>query len=353
MASQQSANEGVRIERHGAGDVVAELVLDRPAAMNAVSTAQATSLVAATHQLAEDPSVRAVVVTSSSAKAFCVGADLKERNRFTDAELRAQRPVARAAYAGILNLPVPVVAAVHGFALGGGFEIALGCDLIVADDTAVFALPEVSVGVIPGGGGTVLLARRVGWNRAADLIFTARRVSAEEGYRVGFVDRLVPAGQARTAALELAEAIAANSPIGVRNAKRAIRSALAQAAIGPADVAAWDLHCTGTPGDVSELELAREFVVPSTAMIARKGVFGHGMANAGGWELTALGMALVEGRTTGTAVPAEDIHPVLRRRWGDALVTGARPLHGTHAVKVMLGIGGVTAAVVLRTPGAV
>jgi enoyl-CoA hydratase/carnithine racemase len=225
MASQQSANEGVRIERHGAGDVVAELVLDRPTAMNAVSTAQATSLVAATHQLAEDPSVRAVVVTSSSAKAFCVGADLKERNRFTDAELRAQRPVARAAYAGILNLPVPVVAAVHGFALGGGFEIALGCDLIVADDTAVFALPEVSVGVIPGGGGTVLLARRVGWNRAADLIFTARRVSAEEGYRVGFVDRLVPAGQARTAALELAEAIAANSPIGVRNAKRAIRSA--------------------------------------------------------------------------------------------------------------------------------
>ena len=219
---------GVRIQRHGEHGHVAELVLDRPEAMNAVSSRQAESIAAAATALAADPALRTVVVTSSSPRAFCVGADLKERNRLSDDELAAQRPVARRAYAGILGLPVPSIAAVHGYALGGGFEIALGCDLIVADDTAVFGLPEVSVGVIPGGGGTVLLARRVGWNRAADVIFTARRVSAEEGKALGFVDRVVAAGEARAAALELASAVAGNSPVGVRNAKRAMRAAEAE-----------------------------------------------------------------------------------------------------------------------------
>ena len=217
---------GVRVERHGERGHVAELVLDRPEAMNAVSTQVAESLATVTEELARDQTLRAVVVTSSSPKAFCVGADLKERNRFTDAELMGQRPVARRAYTGVLNLPVPAIAAVHGYALGGGFEIALSCDLIVADETAVFGLPEVSVGVIPGGGGTVLLARRIGANRAADVIFTARRVDAAEGHRLGFVDRLVPAGEDRTSALELAAAIATNSPVGVRNAKRSLRRAL-------------------------------------------------------------------------------------------------------------------------------
>ena len=227
---------GVRLERHGALGHVAELVLDRPEAMNAVSTEQARSLAAATEQLAGDPTVRAVVVSSSTAKAFCVGADLKERNRFTDAELMAQRPLARRAYAGVLNLPVPTIAAVHGYALGGGFEIALSCDLIVADETAVFGLPEVSVGVIPGGGGTVLLSRRIGANRAADLVFTARRVDAAEGDRLGFVDRLVPAGEDHKTALGLAEAIAANSPVGVRNAKTALRRAIGTDLVTALDV---------------------------------------------------------------------------------------------------------------------
>ncbi|HEU5320079.1 MAG TPA: enoyl-CoA hydratase/isomerase family protein, partial [Methylomirabilota bacterium] len=124
----------VRIERHGDGDHVAELVLDRPEAMNAVSTAMARAIGAATAELAADESVRAVVVSSSHDRAFCVGADLKERNSLTDDELRAQRPLARAAYGGVLALPVPVVAAVDGFALGGGLEIALSCDLIVAGE---------------------------------------------------------------------------------------------------------------------------------------------------------------------------------------------------------------------------
>ncbi|MEV3989453.1 enoyl-CoA hydratase-related protein [Streptomyces sp. NPDC049837] len=216
--SEQRFGEFVAVRRH---EHVAELVLDRPKAMNAVSTEMARSIGAACDALAADPSVRVTVLTSSNDRAFCVGADLKERNSFTDAELVRQRPVARGAYTGVLELPMPAIAAVHGFALGGGYELALACDIIVADETAVIGLPEVSVGVIPGGGGTQLLPRRVGAARAAQLVFTAERLQWDEAERMGLVDRI--AEDARTGALELAAKIAANSPVGLRAAKRAMR----------------------------------------------------------------------------------------------------------------------------------
>ncbi|CAM5426772.1 enoyl-CoA hydratase/isomerase family protein [Streptomyces abikoensis] len=218
--SEQRFGEWIAVRRHGH---VAELVLDRPKAMNAVSSELARRLGEATSALGADDSVRVVVLTSTHERAFCVGADLKERNSFTDAELGRQRPHARAAYTGVLELPMPTIAAVHGFALGGGFELALSCDVIVADTTAVVGLPEVSVGVIPGGGGTQLLPRRVGAARAAELIFSARRVEAEEAGRLGLVDRVVGEGQDRAEALALAERIASNSPVGLRAAKRALR----------------------------------------------------------------------------------------------------------------------------------
>ncbi len=205
---------------------VAELVLNRPEAHNALSTAMARGLASACADLAQRRDVRAVVVSSASAKAFCVGADLKERNSFTDADLMRQRLVFRAAFGGVLALPVPAIAAVHGFALGGGFEIALSCDLIVADATAVVGLPEVTVGVVPGGGGRQLLVRRVGYSRAADLIFTGRRLDADEAGALGVLDRVVAGGEARDTAMALAQTIAANSPVGVRNAKVALRRAL-------------------------------------------------------------------------------------------------------------------------------
>ena len=216
----------VTVRRHDDRDrrgYVVELVLDRAEAHNALSTAMAKELAAATAELARDENARAVVLSSTSEKAFCVGADLKERNAFSDADLLAQRPHFRAAFTGVLDLPVPTIAAVHGFALGGGFEFALSCDLIVADDTAVLGLPEVTVGVIPGGGGTQLLTRRIGSSRAADLIFTGRKIDAAEAERLGVIDRRVAVGTDREAALELATTIAANSPVGVRNAKRALR----------------------------------------------------------------------------------------------------------------------------------
>ncbi|MFI9721653.1 enoyl-CoA hydratase/isomerase family protein [Streptomyces sp. NPDC052396] len=218
--SEQHFGDQVAVYWH---DYVAELVLDRPKAMNAVSTEMARHITEATTAIARDPGVRAVVLTSTHPRAFCVGADLKERNSFTEADLARQRPHTRAAYTGVLELPVPAIAAVHGFALGGGFELALSCDVIVADRTAVVGLPEVSVGVIPGGGGTQLLPRRVGAARAAELIFTARRVEAAEARELGLVDLLVPEGEDRTEALALAQRIAANSPVGLRVAKRALR----------------------------------------------------------------------------------------------------------------------------------
>ncbi|MFK0159830.1 enoyl-CoA hydratase/isomerase family protein [Streptomyces sp. NPDC090493] len=218
--SEQRFGEFVLVRRHGK---VAEFVLDRPQAMNAVSAEMARSIVAACAALGADRDARVVVLTSSHERAFCVGADLKERNAMSDAELLRSRPLSRGAYTGVLELPMPTIAAVHGYALGGGFELALSCDVIVADGTAVVGLPEVSVGVIPGGGGTQLLPRRVGAARAAELVFSARRVEAAEARALGLVDELVEAGRDREAALELAARMAANSPVGLRAAKRALR----------------------------------------------------------------------------------------------------------------------------------
>ncbi len=213
--------DGITLREHGA---VAEIVLDRPEAANAVSTAMARALAQACRAVAEDSGIAAVVLSAAGERAFCVGADLKERATFTDDDLRRQRPVTTAAYGGVLALPQPAVAAVFGYALGGGCELALSCDLIVAEETAVFGLPEVSVGLVPGGGGTQLAPRRLRAAGAADLIFTARRVGVDEAQRLGLVDRRVPAGLARAEALALARQIAANSPVGLRQAKRALRT---------------------------------------------------------------------------------------------------------------------------------
>src|SRR3954470_18776266 len=204
-------------------DGVALVELRRPDSLNALSTRLATALTSTLHELRDDDTVHAVVLAGAGDRAFCVGADLKERNPLDDDGFRAQRVVFRDMFDSVLHLPQPAIAAVHGFALGGGLELALSCDLVVADDSAVVGLPEVSIGLVPGGGGTQLTLRRLGAGRAADVVLTGRRVGAEEARDIGLVDRLVPAGSARTAALDIAAQIAANSPIAVRAAKRALR----------------------------------------------------------------------------------------------------------------------------------
>jgi enoyl-CoA hydratase/carnithine racemase len=204
-------------------DGIAEITLNRPEAMNAISSAMAAELTRACAELAAAPEVRVVVFGAAGERAFCAGADLKERAGMTDADIMRQRPVIRAVFGALLALPQPAIAAVHGFALGGGCELALSCDLVVADETATFGLPEVTVGLVPGGGGTQLALRRLGPGRAADLVLTGRKVGVDEAMRLGLVDRRVPAGQDGPAALERAGQIAANSPVAVRAAKRAIR----------------------------------------------------------------------------------------------------------------------------------
>ena len=204
-------------------DGIAEITLNRPEAMNAISTAMAAELTRVCAELAAASEVRVVVFGAAGTRAFSAGADLKERAGMTDADILRQRHAIRGVFGALLALPQPAIAAVHGFALGGGCELALSCDLVVADDTATFGLPEVTVGLVPGGGGTQLALRRLGPGRAADLVLTGRRVGIDEAERLGLVDRRVPAGQDGPAALELAGQIAANSPVAVRAAKRAIR----------------------------------------------------------------------------------------------------------------------------------
>ncbi len=215
-----SSGVAVRTPQGGPA-ATAEITLDRPGAMNALSTAMAARLTAVCAELAADRAIRAIVL-GAAGRAFCVGADLKERAAMSDAELMAQRPVFRAAFAALLALPQPVIAAVHGYALGGGCELALSCDMIVADETAEFGLPETTVGLVPGGGGTQLALRRLGPGRAADLVLTGagRR---RRGGALGLADRVVPAGAAAEHARELAARIARNSPVAVTHAKRAMR----------------------------------------------------------------------------------------------------------------------------------
>src|SRR6516165_11671982 len=216
--------DGITMQPHLAGHAgVCEIILDRPEVLNAIDTAMATRLAQACAELASESDSRVVVLSAAGDRAFCVGADLKERNRLSDAGLLAQREVFRAAFASVLALPQPVIAAVHGYALGGGCELALCCDLIVADETAQFGLPETTVGLVPGGGGTQLAPRRLGPGKAADLVLTGRRVDAAEAARIGLADRVVPPGTACPEAIEIAGRMAANSPTAVKAAKKAIR----------------------------------------------------------------------------------------------------------------------------------
>jgi len=228
----------VHVERSGH---VAVVELHRPDALNAISTQLAKELTDLMRVVGDDTDVRAVVLAGSGDRAFCVGADLKERNALDNDGFAAQRLIFRAAFASVRALPQPAVAAVHGFALGGGLELALSCDVVVAEDAAVVGLPEVSLGLVPGGGGTQLALRRLGPGRAADVVLTGRRFPALEALDLGLVDRVVPAGSARAAATDLARQIADNSPVATRAAKRALRDgwSLDEAAAMDVEDVAW------------------------------------------------------------------------------------------------------------------
>ena len=209
----------VRVEVAGR---VATVTLDRPEALNAISTELALDLAAAVEPLGVDPGVGAVVLTGAGDRAFCVGADLKQRAGFDDQGWFVQREAFRRGFAAVRRCPLPTVAAVSGFALGGGTELAISCDLVVAATDATFGLPEVRLGLVPAGGGTQLLVRRVGRSAARDLVLTGRRVGAAEALELGLADRVVPAGEVLAAAAALADELAGNAPTAVRMAKWAL-----------------------------------------------------------------------------------------------------------------------------------
>jgi len=197
---------------------VAIVTLDRAAAHNAMSIRMIQQLDAISLELREDPDLRAVVVTGAGDRAFSAGGDLGELiPRLTAGELEILIPEPTQRF--FSELYVPVVAAVNGLCLAGGLELLLGTDIRVASEDAVFGLPEVKWGLIPGGGSHVRLPQQVGWAAAMHLLLTGESIDAGNALRIGLVGEVVPASQARDRALKLAHMIAANAPVAVRTAK--------------------------------------------------------------------------------------------------------------------------------------
>jgi enoyl-CoA hydratase/carnithine racemase len=209
----------VVLERHGH---IATVTLNRPEAHNAIDTRLIRNLREVCQELASDDQTWVVVVRGAGERAFSVGADLKERRGMDLVATQKLRAELVGTFRLLNSLPMPTIAAVHGWALGGGFELALCCDLIVAADDARFGLTEVTLGIIPGGGGTQLLPRLIGKSRAKLLIYTGRRIEASEAERLGIVVRVVPREELEASATALAEEIGANAPISLRQAKKAI-----------------------------------------------------------------------------------------------------------------------------------
>ena len=207
----------------GDGDAarhVALLTLDRPAQLNALDDRLLGSLADALEALDADPDCRCIVITGAGERAFAAGADIKELAGQTPAGLAASRGFE--AWARIRRIRTPIVAAVRGYALGGGCELAMACDMIVAGDDAQFGQPEIRIGVIPGAGGTQRLPRAIGKARAMELILTGRSIDAREAEALGLVTSVVPAEATVDAALALAGRIAAMPPLAVMAAKEAI-----------------------------------------------------------------------------------------------------------------------------------
>jgi enoyl-CoA hydratase len=202
---------------------VALVTLQRPEALNALSFALLDELAAALESLDADPACRAIVITGSGDRAFAAGADIHELEPQTSSTLTAAGAFAVWDRIGAIGLPL--IAAVRGFALGGGCELAMACDMIVAAEDASFGQPEIRLGVMPGAGGTQRLTRAIGVARAMEVILTGRTISAQEADAHGLITRIVPAAATLDAALELAGVIASMPPLAVRAAKAAILDA--------------------------------------------------------------------------------------------------------------------------------
>jgi enoyl-CoA hydratase len=210
----------VRVVREGP---VATITIDRQDKLNALNSEVLQSLATAVAQLEADQAPPlAVILTGAGEKAFVAGADIGQMASLTVEQARGFAAMGQRVLASIEAAPFPVIAAVNGFALGGGCELALSCDFILASENARFSQPEVGLGVIPGFGGTQRLARRVGLGRARELVYVGDMIGADEALRIGLVNRVLPKGELLGAAMTLAQKIATRAPLAVAAAKRAM-----------------------------------------------------------------------------------------------------------------------------------
>ncbi len=206
-----------------AGGPIATVTIDRPQVLNALDDVTLRELAAAFEGLAESPLLRCVILTGAGEKAFVAGADIANMAGLGPREARALAELGHELGDAIEALPVPVIAAVGGYALGGGCELALACDFVYASSKARFGQPEVNLGVIPGFGGTQRLARRVGIGRARELVYTGAIISAEEALRIGLCNAVVEPAQLLPRVRAVAETIAQKGPLAIADAKRAMR----------------------------------------------------------------------------------------------------------------------------------
>src|SRR5205809_4635590 len=217
--------ETVRVDDKGDGLTL--LTLNRPNVANAMNTQMGRDLLAFFDEVNATPSKqRCIVLTGAGDRAFCAGGDLKERLGMTDETWQAQHLLFESAIRAFIGCPVPVIGAINGAAYAGGCELALCCDFLYAAETARFALTEVTLGIMPGAGGTQNLPRAVGERRAKEIILTGRPFSAQEAFEWGMVNRLCPPNKLLAETLETARRIADNAPISVRQAKHSIHYGL-------------------------------------------------------------------------------------------------------------------------------
>jgi len=207
-------------------DGIGLVTINRPKALNALNLETMNELDRLCDMLAKDKSVKVVIITGAGDKAFVAGADITYMQPMTAAEGREWAKFGQAVMNKIENLPQPVIAAVNGFALGGGCELAMACDIRIAADKAKFGQPEVSLGIPPGFGGTQRLARLVGKGRAKELLYTGDMIDAAEALRIGLVNKVTAAEELLSAARAMAEKIMSRSPAGVRMCKAAVNEGL-------------------------------------------------------------------------------------------------------------------------------
>jgi enoyl-CoA hydratase len=205
---------------------IATIVFNRPKALNALNGATLQELDDALSAIAADEEIRVLILTGAGEKAFIAGADITEIRQLTPMAARRFAGFGQQVIDRLQHLPIPVIAAVNGFALGGGCEMALACDFIYAAETATFGLPEINLGIIPGFGGTQRLPRLIGANRAKEMIFTGKFLSAGEALELGLVNRTFPADQLLAEARKTAAVIAAKGRASLRAAKDTVRQGL-------------------------------------------------------------------------------------------------------------------------------